>query len=169
MTNPSVIDTNVLKCFFEEKVSDKEGEFTAAVTAIMTKGVVAIDEEGQAEQEYYDCCRPPSVGLSLIDWVTLQLNNGAFRVFEMDKSVRKELRKLGVPHKDHKWVFIAKGAGADLIVSEDIDLFDPKAKKWSEKKKAQLRKDSGGSVAIHLRKKHGIKVCCCEGAVCSWS
>ncbi|WP_285675054.1 hypothetical protein [Paralimibaculum aggregatum] len=166
MTSPSVIDTNVLKYFFDEMLSDKEDKFSIAVRAVMSKGAVAIDDEGQARQEYLDCCKPSSVGLSLDDWVVLQLNNGAFRVFQMDKSARNELRKLGLPNKDHKWVFIAKGSSADLIVSEDIDLFDPKSKKSTEKVKAKIKRNSSGPVAKYLKKKHGITVCCCDGALC---
>lgn len=67
------------------------------------------------------------------------------------------MRLQGLPHKDHKWPAIAVGSGADTIISEDIDLFDPAAKNKDAKTKATIKKN-GGALSKYLKKNHNIVV-----------
>lgn len=157
MGNPSVIDANCLKYFQEERLSDENNEFSKMIEKAIAKGFIAIDDEGKAQQEYSDCCKPSAVGLNLCDWIADQIVNNTFRMFSMDRSLEKDLKSLGLPKKDLKWPAIAKGAKADIILTEDIDLFEPKAKSYASKKKEKI-KSAGGCVSKYLAKKHEIVV-----------
>lgn len=157
MGAPTVIDANCLKYFQEERVSGLSEKYTDMIAKAQGKGCIAIDDEGRAQQEYNDCCKPSAVGLNLCDWIADQIVNKVIIMFKMDRSAEAELRKLGVPNKDLKWPSIAKGSNADTILTEDIDLFDPKAKSFNAKSKTKI-KEKGGCVSNFLAKRHGISV-----------
>ncbi|MCV3210141.1 hypothetical protein OHD62_20060 [Mesorhizobium sp. YC-39] len=157
----TVIDTNCFKLFQEERVDERQGTYYKVITRAIDREYIAIDDEGKALQEYNDCCRPSAVGLNLCDWIADQIVNKVIVMFKMDRGAEKELRKMGVPSPDLKWPAIALGAKSDTIVTEDIDLFDPKAKKRKAKEKIKIKRD-GGCVSKFLRRQYGIDVVCAE-------
>ncbi|MCA0256083.1 MAG: hypothetical protein LCH47_05735 [Proteobacteria bacterium] len=161
MAPPTVIDANCLKYFQDERVAGTSGVYSAMIGKVQEKGCLAVDDEGHAQQEYNDCCRPSAVGLNLCDWIADQIVERFIVLFPMDKSASVDLKKLGVPKKDQKWPAIAKGAQADFILTEDIDLFDPKAKAFKSAAKAKI-KAGGGPVSKYLAKQHGINVSTAE-------
>jgi hypothetical protein len=150
-----------MKYFQEERITGDTGKFTEMIARAIEKGCIAIDDQGHAQQEYNDCCKPSSVGLNLCDWIADQIVSRNVLMFKMDRSAEKKLKELGVPRKDQKWPSIAKGADASAIVTEDIDLFDPKAKSYKASAKKEIR-DNGGPVSKFLYKKHGISVLTCN-------
>jgi len=157
MTSATVIDANCMKYFQEERVTGTLGVFTEVIDKACAGDGIAIDDEGKAQQEYFDCCRPSPVGLNLTDWITDQIIARKIKMVKMDKAAEPKLKQLGVPRKDLKWPSIAKGAAAESLVTEDIDLFDPKAKNRSSSAKSKI-KERGGPVSKHLKKKYGICV-----------
>lgn len=154
---PSVVDANCMKFFQQERLEANCAVYTRMIKAAFEKGPVAVDDEGRAIYEYNDCCRPAAVGLNLGDWIADQIVIGAIVYVKMDHSLKKDLSLLGLPAKDLKWPAIAKGAGADLIITEDIDLFDPKKKNASPKQRNRIFR-CGGPVSKFLRDRHRIRV-----------
>jgi hypothetical protein len=154
---PTVVDANCIKYFQEERLSDSFGMFSRAIGRIVEENLIAVDVDGLALQEYHDCCRPSAVGMNLMDWISDQLVSGKIVTVQQDHSLKKTLSQLGVPRKDLKWPAIALGASSDLILTEDIDLFDPKAKTFDAKKKEKIKRQ-GGCVSTLLSRKHGIRV-----------
>lgn len=165
MANSSVVDANVLKNFHEERVSNITSKYSEVVLAVLDKGNIAIDDEKMAWQEYFDCCQPSSVGLSLIDWISDQIVSGVIFMVKMDKSTKKKLATFGLPSKDQKWVFIAVGSNSDAIITDDIDLFDPKAKSYKSEKKQKIKNSGSGVVAKYLKKHHKISVLCPDAVI----
>ncbi|RUV97977.1 MAG: hypothetical protein EOQ55_00980 [Mesorhizobium sp.] len=161
---PTVIDANCFKGFQEERVGDLVGCYSTVVNLAIERGCIAIDDEDMALQEYHDCCRPAAVGLNLRDWIADQLVNKVIVMFPMDRKAERELRELGVPKKDRKWPAIALGSSSDIIVTDDIDLFDPRAKKYKSKQKEKIKK-SGGCVSKLLVRKYGIAVFSAENFI----
>lgn len=157
MTVASVIDANCMKYFQEERVKKGEGRFCDVIDVALNNGIIAIDDKGLAQQEYFDCCRPAPVGLNLCDWISDQIIAQKIKMFAVNRSAEISLIGFGVPRKDHKWVAIALGAGAFAVVTEDIDLFDPKEKYANEARKAKIKAE-GGCVSRHLRRKYKLLV-----------
>lgn len=153
----SVVDANCMKYFQDERVSFVNGPYSAVIFAALNGGIIAIDDEGHARQEYFDCCRPSPVGMNLSDWINDQIIAKKIRVFPMDPSESRTLRKMGVPKKDHKWVAIAIGASASCIVTEDIDLFDPSEKNANAARKVRI-KAVGGCVSNYLKRYRRVLV-----------
>lgn len=153
----TVIDTNCIKYFQEERVADENGTYTEMIGLVFENGGMAIDADGRALHEYQECCRPSALGLNLIDWINDNLTSGKISLHEMDHSLKGKLKELGVPDKDLKWPAIAMGAESKLIVTDDIDLYEPRAKKYKHAAK-EIIKLNGGVVSKFLKKKHDIKV-----------
>ena len=75
----------------------------------------------------------------------------------------KPLTALGIPKPDHKWIRLAISADGKAIVTEDIDLFDPKKKKnCSADLKKEIKSTRSGPVCKFLRKSLSIDVICIE-------
>lgn len=154
----SVVDANFVKYFFEQLVQGRTDEFVFGVNSLLERGAIALDEGGKAQQEYENCCRPPAVGLGLKDWIADQLTRGKLVVVKPEQSLTKALNRLGLPKDDHKWICIAVGAGANIIATEDIDLFDPTEKESSAKRKSKIKANRSGCVAKYCKKQHAIHV-----------
>lgn len=158
MSTPSVIDTNCIKYFQDERVAGVESTFTMMISKVQLKGAIAIDNQGQALQEYQDCCQPSALGLNLMDWIADQAMQGMISEHAMDVEIKKTLKKKqGLPQKDCKWPAIAISAQADVIITEDIDLFDPKSKNATKNAKDKIKRN-GGALSKHLRKEYGVNV-----------
>ena len=72
---------------------------------------------------------------------------------------KKLIKQMGVPPKDKKYIFLAISAAATIIFSNDIDMYEPKAKGWSAAKRAKIKSVGGGTVGTWLRDNHNIRVC----------
>lgn len=153
-----VVDANVMNAFQKERLLASEGPACAAINAMTNGHFIVLDEGGLCQQEWVDCAGG-TFPLALNDWIADMLIVQKIRLGLLcEDSMHKELSVLGVPKKDHKWVRLAKGTQSDIIVTDDIDLFDPTKKSSSSKIIAAIKSNSSGPVAKHLRKRHGITV-----------
>lgn len=158
---PSVFDANVLNLFQSERFRDVEEHGHAAIAAARELGFIALDEDGHCMSEWIECAGGTHP-LALKDWIADMLALEVIQLVPMTgETMFRELAGIGIPKKDHKWVRLARSSASNFIVTDDIDLFDPKRKKNCTLKMAQKIKESGsGPAAKHLRKKYGIKVVC---------
>lgn len=161
----TVVDTNCIAYFQAERLTERQdGPFSQLMTLVFLRGHLAVDEGGKAEQEYKDTCRPSAAGLNLMDWFADQILKGKIKFYRESAHLKKQCQQCGLPNRDYKWVGIALSASAGLIVTQDIDLFEPKAKSWPSGTKDKIRAQGGGTVAKLLRN-NGINVRCCDGAI----
>jgi len=165
----TVIDTNCMVQFYQSFLLDLETEFTAAVEIAFERGVVGIDNEGHALHEYDETFRPKGASIGLRDWIYEEIRKSKIVEFDMDQSETKVLKsKFGLPKKDIKWISIALGSSGDVILTEDIDLFDPKKKKEKGAAREKAMNWRNGELSKFLKKKHCIYVCRCVhiGGLC---
>lgn len=158
----TTVDANFLKFFYEQSLKDEAGDFVTAFEKILARGNLAIDDKGKAMQEYDDCMKPPAVGAGLKEYVTSLMEAGKVAVVPLNNVCDKPLRLLGVPRKDIKWVAISCSAGADILATEDIDLFEPSEKGCSGERARKIKTGGKGKVCKHCKKKYGIHIVCCE-------
>ena len=152
-----------MNLFQSERYEGSLGLAHQAIDIAKTEGFIALDAEGHCEAEWIECAGGTHP-LALKDWIADMLTAQTIQLvrYKCD-SMYAELNSLGVPKKDHKWVRVARSAAAPYIVTEDIDLFDPKKKKNCTSTAAMTIKLQGkGPVAKHLRKKFSIIVTCSE-------
>lgn len=164
MNKPTVIDANCLNYFQNERILDTRGPVSVAIDLVFQFGHIAIDDEYQAIQEYVDCAEGPAA-LNLGDWIADQMATQKIIPYQMhkDQNLRKHLRLVGLQRKDHKWIFIAIGAGSELIITNDVDLFQPDGKSKTAGAQEKIKRCRQGSLCKELRKRYGIHLSIPEG------
>lgn len=158
-----VVDANVMNCFQLERIAGSDGLACSALNMIVSVGYIVLDESGLCEAEWIACAggKPP---LALQDWIADMFVAHRIRLIRLqNENLYTELKKLGVPKSDHKWVRLAISAESGIIVTEDIDLFDPTKKmNCSSATKSRIKRDRTGPVSKYLRKKYAIEVICLQ-------
>jgi hypothetical protein len=154
-----VVDADCIARYQHERIRGVEEHATTAVRHILENGSIVLDEQELILQQWLDTATGPSE-LSLRDWVADQMASGGIKLRPMisDRNVRRELNKLGLPRKDQGLLQLGKSAEAFGVVTEDIDLFEPTAKKWPGPKKQKLKQEQRGSVCNFARKKLDLSV-----------
>jgi hypothetical protein len=72
-----------------------------------------------------------------------------------DASIRANLREMGVPHGDHMYVFLSAQNRAYAIMSQDADLYEPRAKTWSPTARRTLMHGNAGCVRRYFEEELG--------------
>ena len=157
----SVVDSNLINLFQDERAREIEDEAHAALDAIFTNGHIVLDDSEQCQTEWMSCAAfaPP---IALADWIADMMQKEKIQLKPLTcGSMHKELTGLGIPKKDHKWVRLAISADSPLIATNDIDLIDPTSKKSGAVTRAKIMASCKGPVSKYLKKSYGINVLCC--------
>jgi len=156
--NPHVVDANVMNSFQRERLHEDDTVASEAIAHATTDNYIVLDEGGQCQQEWLDCAGG-SYPLHLQDWLADMMVTQQIRLARLcADSMHKELNNLGIPKKDHKWVRLAIGSSSNIILTDDIDLFDPTKKNSSSSNIANIKAKCAGPVSKYLKKRHGICV-----------
>jgi hypothetical protein len=157
-----VVDANVVNRFQQERLLENPDTASAAIDLVMSKGYIILDVEGHCQAEWMGCAEgaPP---LALSDWIADRLVDQDIRLANLcSDSMFKILSGLGLPKKDHKWVRLAIGGQAPVLLADDIDFFDPTQKGKSAAITKKVRSSGRGPMAKYLKKEHGITPMCPE-------
>lgn len=156
--NPHVIDANAIHVFQQERIQGAPGRGHARISAIIESDCIALDEEGLCYQEWLDCAGG-SVPFALADWVADLAIYGQVRRYSLaDNKCRTKLLSVGLPAPDHKWVRLAVGSGSKILITNDIDFFDPTKKRADEKTKRKIREAGTGPCAKLIYRNFGVTV-----------
>lgn len=156
--NAIALDANAILVFQQERLNGMNGDGHAAVQRAIEYGCIALDIDGACLQEWIDTAEGHAP-FALSAWVDDQLAMGNIRLFETKGNLFRALNAIGLPKKDHKWVKLAISCKGRIIVTNDIDFFDPRAKKAPEEKKLKL-KEKGGRCSKALAKSYKVSVYC---------
>jgi len=159
MTRPFVIDADAFKKIFDDLVANSEGVGKQALNLILTDDHILLDRRGAIKQQWRNCsCGDDDEYFST--WVAQRLVEDKIREvdFKRDGSLRSKLNKFGMPQDDRVYLFVAASNDAYGIVSEDSDLYDPKAKRWGPEEKRKLRERGGSCVARYMRRQFGVEI-----------
>jgi hypothetical protein len=159
---PFCVDANAIHEFQRERITERPALGHAAIEAIRTVGCIALDIEQLCLQEWIDTAGG-SFPFALKDWIANELITGRIRYYPLaDNSCRAILNQFGLPQKDHKWIRLALGCKGRVLVTGDIDFFDPTMKSADAKQKSKIRAARSGPCAKGLKKKLGIEIMCLE-------
>ena len=160
---PYVVDANVMNMFQSERFNGAAGLACSALDEITDNSFIVLDETGHCKDEWISCAggKPP---IALEDWIADMFVRQRLQLATfINDSMYQELNNQGIPKRDHKWVRLARSANANVIVTEDIDLFDPKKKNaCTSAAKAKIKSGRKGPVAKYLKKSYKIDVICVE-------
>jgi len=160
-----VIDANVFEGFYKEAILHKDDhQLTDSPTKIFKRlgqeDITFFDIDGHIRSEWRNLVAPEWFDVWYPD---LLLGGCAYEIsVESCYQLRNQLRKLGFHCKKDFWyIKTAKSIRNDnipIIITEDLDFFNPKMKKCNSKTRQKLLSNSCGPIANFLCKNENIKI-----------
>ena len=155
---PFAVDANAIALFQRERVRNEPASGVAAIEAISEKNCIALDNEKLCLQEWMDSAKG-SFPFALADWISDMLVVGKIRYFCLaPNTCRKQLNSLGLPKDDHKWVRLALGCTGNVIVTGDVDFFEPSKKKAKSSVKLDIINKGSGTCSKSLKNDFAVDV-----------
>lgn len=165
----AVVDANILKAFYEKTVLEIEGSLTACPEEVI-EGLeyIYLDDGGQIEHEWRSLVDPEWFE----SWLSNEMAIGNIGLLQVDNHAAtcKKIYKIGFPRgsKDIWYVRTAKQvsisqAKPSVLITEDIDFFDPTKKGTSGEARIRVLKSKNSKLKKLLYKEEDISVLClCE-------
>jgi hypothetical protein len=148
-----VVDANVMNLFNQSLIKKEATGARTLVERIESTHGFVIDEGGQIEHQWLETCDKAYFGT----WLVEGLKGGRIRkvVAVLEKQHRKKLRiDCGMPTKRAELTYVAVANSVDnlkYIVTEDIDFWEPSAKKADETRKQAIKTARSGCVSKYLQ------------------
>lgn len=158
MSDGIVVDASIIPDFYRE-LSFGDGVVSQVVGWLTERcGIVASDKV--LEEWENVCCAQ-----EFVEWLTDQIKEGGVRRIEgkkLDRGTVKRMRvNCGFPCKDCDLEYIECAHATRsirYIVSQDMDFYDPMAKKTSVRMKRWAREQRQGQFCRFLLRQLGIRV-----------
>ena len=163
-----IIDANIIASYNQESVHGVDVTLTDGTEAIFERvGVqdrVYLDDEEQIENEWRRMAEPEWFEA----WYAGLLASDAAMLVPVDgcSDLRKKLEGYGFPRGSRDFWYlrtakaVAEAFNGAVLVTEDMDFFEPSKKSVSGKQRDKILLCNGGRIAKHLRKKERIIVTC---------
>ena len=156
MDDGVIIDANIIPQFLPQYVK-QEGNIYDLFNDILSKYGIAICK--QIQREWLNTCNHPIIEA----WLTDNLKNGNIRHVKpkLHRDIKKKLRTdYGLPRgsPDIHLISCANVTEVRYIISEDMDLFDPKMKRAKSKTRTRIKQKRTGNLCRYLHKQLKIRV-----------
>lgn len=162
----AIVDANILKAFYEKTVLDISHSLTGCPEEAFSKlAKIYVDDGGKIEYEWRSLVDPDWFDT----WLSREITVGRIELLSVQNhaSVCKKVYKNGFPinSKDIWYIRTAKElsisiGGMGLLISEDIDFFDPTKKSHSGQARIKIIKSETAKLKKILQKEENISVMC---------
>lgn len=157
-----VIDANIMSQFEREYFHERNGSVGELIIDILEKCRIASSEI--IEKEWLNTCG----SLDFRTWVEGLHATGRIDFIQLIKLPRGCKKKInntyGLPrnHRDNELIKVAYSTEMKYILTEDMHLYEPKAKTWASSKKMRIMEGRTGQLNRYLSRELGIIVgmCC---------
>jgi hypothetical protein len=164
----TVIDAQVVSGYFQETVCEVESRLTERAALVFervgSEDQVFLDDGGIIEHEWRNVVEPEWFD---VWYARLLQEDAAVRVcVNTCHALCRQLERKGFPRgsRDVWYVRTAKAVvdrfGQAIIVTEDMDFYDPTQKKGTAKQRMRILLSGDGQVARHLHRRENIAVKC---------
>jgi hypothetical protein len=160
-----VIDANVFEGFFKESILQISNDHLTDTPLQLFKrlgieDVTYFDNNGYIRTEWRNLVEPEWFDVWFPDFL---IAGCAYEIpVESCYKLRNQLKQLGFPDKRDFWYIktakAIKNTNKVVIVTEDLDFYDPKMKKCNNKTRLVILNNCGGPVAKYLRKNESIEI-----------
>ncbi len=155
----NVLDANCWAKYIDDIIFNGDGSGLNLIDKIDANGGYVVDDIGLIKHEYLNV-RTPHAEALYNEWFGQRSPFGIVRISEQSRcgKLRSMIRELGVPNKDAVYIKVAVQSGVNHIISDDIDMFDPKSKSKSSAAREKIIDDESGDVCIKLWRNYRIIV-----------
>ncbi len=155
------LDANCFKGYVDCLLDVGDKKYAEAVDCVFSVGKFASDSGELFIQEWKQTTGG-SYNPFVNDLIAAWLAEGKIELleFKTNQWTKKKLSELGVPKIDARIIDFCSGADVSFIISEDIDLFEPKAKKSDSKRMQSIKCNGTGDVAKFAKKNLKIIISC---------
>jgi hypothetical protein len=153
LPNGAAVDANIMCKFTESLIHDIETNERAVVRKLQSSHGFVIDDRGQIKHQWLETCGTNVFG----EWFYQGLKTGIIREVQatLEKQHKKRLQQgCGMPTKRAELMYVAAANVTELkyIVTDDIDFWEPKAKKRGNREKHdEIKQQRKGTVCKYLR------------------
>jgi hypothetical protein len=161
-----VVDAQVVKGYFQESVLGAPNELTASAIPVFDPAfrghVIYIDDRGTLQYEWRSAVEPEWFDI----WFADLIRDGAISEYPApaDRNLRDQLGNLGFPATGRDiWYArlscaISAWVGFCVLISEDLDFYEPREKGCSSKRRRQILYSEAGHVRKYFKKKRAVLV-----------
>jgi hypothetical protein len=163
---PVVLDANVFKVIYEDLVNLCEGDGFKLLEGILANDVIVVDERDVIIAQWKNCCCGEEDEF-FSQWIATAFIEDKLRRSEIikDRNTKKYLlNELVLPKDDLIYLLLAIATSAFLVVSEDIHLYEPSAKKKDSGFKRRIILERSGCICRYMKKEHSVLICCIDHA-----
>lgn len=152
-------DSNILVHMQSERLEADGRSEGLLAKQILSNSYLALDIDGHCLHEACECVRGPFSD-ELQAWAIQLENDGKLRRLQVqsDRSLQKKLRQAGLPRKDWKWALLARHDCVTVLLTEDIDFYEPRDKSAKSAAKERRKNRRTGAVLALLRKEASAEV-----------
>lgn len=160
MISGIVVDACVMQRFIAGLISSTTNDETKLVDCIRAGKGFAVDEEQKILTQWRETCGH----LVMEDWIAQGVQSGTIRAVgnRTDQRHKKALTlKEGFPYSDRHegtYVEVAAVASPHLLVTVDIDFWEPTAKGRTSVQKQKIIDSGRGGVRRYLKRNMGVTV-----------
>lgn len=159
-----VIDAQIVKGFFQETVLEIDHELSASPMALFDISFriypIHVDDKGTFKHEWRAVVEPEWFDT----WYTDQIRDGAICevAAPADQQLKKQLAKIGFPATGRDiWYArvcnqVSQVIGFCVFVSEDLDFYEPEAKRGDSKHRSKVLINESGSVRKYFKKEKSV-------------
>jgi hypothetical protein len=152
-------DANFFAIFISACATGESQSAIQAENKAEELGQIVADEGGLILQEWKDATGSHAREF-VEEWINDALLELRIKLFKSSgcSICRADVVRRGMPHKDAKRLSIYKDVGTGVIISNDIDFFEPSEANCSPRRRERLCFERKGSLCRHVEKEYGIAI-----------
>lgn len=156
------MDANCFKYYIDAIINENNSSHIEAVNHVLSNSTFVLDDAGLFLQEWKQTtggAYNPFVDDLVSNW----LASGQIKLskFIRNNTIKTKIISLGVPKIDARIIEFSTGTDIDVILTEDIDLYEPSLKSGKASKRTQVICGKKGSVARYVKREFRIQITCC--------
>lgn len=161
MCHSVVVDASSVTLFQKARVLGDDGPAVAGMEHILSDGQIVMDAANLMLQEWMDSSSFSSHDKeSLMSWVSDQHQRGKIILHEYvnDAHGIRRMRQFGMKGRDPKYILTAQQSGSFAVISDDVDFFDPTARRRGARSVNRAKQNRCGPVVAYARRNLGIEI-----------
>jgi hypothetical protein len=156
-----VVDANGIAALQKARLAGHDQVADHPACRLCSDSIIAVDEGLIMRQEWLNTANlSRSEKLNLGDWIAdgLIKKRIVLRTYRNDGHILKRLEQYGMQRKDAKYIDAARQFGAFAVISNDIGMYEPAAKRQDTASQERIKQRRTGQVCNYARREWNVEV-----------